>query len=59
MDVNSTSDRNGQTKLHTVELVNQPTIQATAVVFSEQATDNFYAAEMSRRFMKFLSQLMV
>ena len=33
LDANSTSDRNGQTKLHTVELVNQPTIQATAVVF--------------------------
>lgn len=47
MDANSTSDRNGQTKLHTVERVNQPTIQATAVVFSEQGTDNFYAAEMS------------
>ena len=47
MDANSTSDRNGQTKLHTVEIVNQPTIQATAVVFSEQGTDNFYAAEMS------------
>ncbi|CAH3107160.1 unnamed protein product, partial [Pocillopora meandrina] len=41
MDANSTSDRNGKTKLHT------PTIQATAVVFSEQGTDNFYAAEMS------------
>ena len=47
MDANSTSDRNGKTKLHTVEIVNQPTIQATAVVFSEQGTDNFYAAEMS------------
>ena len=35
MDANSTSDRNGQTKLHTVEIVNQPTMQATAVVFSE------------------------
>lgn len=41
MDANSTSDRNGQTKLHTVEIVNQPTIQATAVVFSEQGTDKF------------------
>ena len=47
MDASSTSDRNGQTKLHTVEIVNQPTIQATAVVFSEQGTNNFYAAEMS------------
>ena len=49
MDANSTSDRNGQTKLHTVEIVNQPTIQAAAVVFSEQGTDNFYAAEMSEQ----------
>lgn len=49
MDANSTSDRNGQTKLHTVELVNQPSIQATAVVFSEQGTDNCYAAEMSEQ----------
>ena len=47
MDANSSNDRDGQTKLHTVEIVNKPTIQATAVVFSEQGTDKFYAAEMS------------
>ena len=49
MDANSSNDRDGKTKLHTKEIANKPSIQATAIVFSEQGTS-------MGRFMKFISQ---
>ena len=49
MDANSSNDRDGKTKLHTKEIANKPSIQATTIVFSEQGTS-------MGRFMKFISQ---